>query len=65
MTLQALRVKLGDGTFFAMLRAWHASKKYGNASIAEFTAFASSYAGRDLSTFFQAWLYDEGKPTTW
>jgi aminopeptidase N len=65
MTLQALRVKLGDGTFFAMLRAWHASKKYGNASIAEFTAFASSYAGRDLSAFFQAWLYDEGKPTTW
>ena len=31
----------------------------------EFTAFASSYAGRDLSAFFQTWLYDEGKPTTW
>jgi aminopeptidase N len=65
MTLQALRVKLGDDTFFPMLRAWHASKRYGNASIAEFTAFASSYAGRDLSAFFQTWLYDAGKPTTW
>jgi aminopeptidase N len=65
MTLQALRVKLSDDTFFPMLRAWHASKKYGNATVEDFIAFASSYAGRDLSSFFQAWLYDTGKPTTW
>ena len=65
MTLQALRVKLGDGTFFPMLRAWYAAHTYGNVTVPEFTAFASSYAGRDLSAFFQTWLYDEGKPTTW
>jgi aminopeptidase N len=65
MTLQALRVKLGDGTFFPMLRAWYAAHTYGNVTVPEFTAFASSYAGRDLSGFFQTWLYDEGKPTTW
>ena len=65
MTLQALRVKLGDDTFFPMLRAWYAAHTYGNVTVPEFTAFASAYAGRDLSAFFQTWLYDEGKPTTW
>ncbi len=65
MTLQAMRVKLGDPTFFPMLRAWHASKKYGNATVEEFTAFASTYSGRDLSAFFDAWLYRDGKPTSW
>jgi aminopeptidase N len=65
MTLQALRVKLGDGTFFPMLRAWHAAKKYGNATVEDFTGFASTYTGRDLSAFFQAWLYDDAKPTSW
>jgi len=65
MTLQALRVKLGDGTFFPMLRAWHAAKKYGNATVEDFTGFASTYTGRDLSAFFQAWLYADAKPTSW
>ena len=32
MTLQALRVKLGDGTFFPMLRAWYAAHTYGNVT---------------------------------
>jgi aminopeptidase N len=65
MTLQALRVKLGDGQFFPMLQAWNAAKKYGNATVEEFTAFASTYSGRDLSAFFDAWLYQEAKPTSW
>ena len=65
MALQALRVRLGDDTFFPLLRAWHESRKYGTATVEDFTGFASSYSGRDLSGFFDGWLYQKGKPSTW
>lgn len=65
MALQALRVKLGDDTFFPMLRAWHEERKYGNATVEEFIAFASAYSLEDLSEFFDVWLYQDGKPTSW
>ncbi len=65
MALQALRVRLGDELFFPMLRDWHASKKYGNATVQEFTAYATTYSGSDLTAFFDAWLFQKGKPSTW
>jgi aminopeptidase N len=65
MALQALRVELGDATFFPMLRDWHSSRRYGSASVADFTAYASAYSGRDLSHFFDVWLYQDAKPTSW
>ncbi|MCW2779426.1 MAG: metallopeptidase, partial [Frankiales bacterium] len=65
MTLQALRVKVGDAAFFALLRGWATSRAHGNATVQDFVAFASSTTGRDLGPFFQTWLFDSGKPTSW
>lgn len=65
MTLQALRAKLGDPTFFAVMRGWFESRKYGNGSDADFTAYASQVSGQDLTHFFEVWLYQPGKPTSW
>ncbi|MGZ4609805.1 MAG: M1 family metallopeptidase [Actinomycetes bacterium] len=65
MTLQALRVKLGDPTFFGLLRAWHDKQRDHNVTVGQFTAFASRYSGRSLTLFFDTWLYAQGKPKAW
>jgi aminopeptidase N len=65
MTLQALRVKLGDPTFFRIMRGWYQAHQYGNARVEEFTAYAEQVSGVDLGHFFDVWLYQPGKPTNW
>ena len=65
MTLQALREKVGDRTFFSILRTWYRDHRGGNVTTADFTALAERVSGQDLDPFFHAWLYEEGKPTSW
>jgi aminopeptidase N len=65
MTLQALREKVGDSTFFEILRSWYEENKYGNVSTEDFIALAEQKSGLDLGDFFQAWLYGEGRPASW
>jgi aminopeptidase N len=65
MTLQALREKIGDESFFGLLRRWYADNKYGNVSTEDFIALAEEVSGRDLEAFFDAWLFEEGRPETW
>jgi aminopeptidase N len=65
MTLQALREKVGDDTFFRILRTWYGKYRYGNASTADFIAVAESVSRQQLDAFFQVWLYEPGKPTSW
>jgi aminopeptidase N len=65
MTLQALRVKIGDFAFFNVLRSWAAQHKYGNASTPQFIALAEQISGMDLDRFFDVWLYQPDKPTSW
>jgi len=65
MTLQALRVKVGDATFFKILRDWYAQNRYGNVTTPEFIALAEAESGQDLDHFFQVWLYTPSKPTAW
>jgi aminopeptidase N len=65
MTLQALRVKVGDDAFFKLLRDWYAQGRYGTVDTAGFISLAEAETGRDLDTFFQAWLYTPEKPTSW
>ena len=65
MTLQALRAKLGDETFFALLRTWYAENRNANASTADLIALAEQISGQQLDAFFDAWLYTEGKPLSW
>jgi aminopeptidase N len=65
MTLEALREKLGDATFGALLRQWAADHQYGNASIADFIALAEQQSGQQLDDFFRIWLYEPAKPQGW
>jgi aminopeptidase N len=65
MTLQALREKVGDQAFFRILRDWAAQHRYGNVRTAQFIALAERDSGRDLRHFFDVWLYQPGKPTSW
>jgi aminopeptidase N len=65
MTLQALREKVGDATFFRILRDWATEHRYGNVGTAQFIALAERDSGRDLGHFFDVWLYRPEKPTSW
>jgi hypothetical protein len=65
MTLQALRVKVGDAAFFTILRRWAARYRHGNATTAKFLALAESVTGQQLDSFFDVWLYRPGKPQSW
>ena len=64
MTLEGLRQIVGDRTFFRILRQWQAEHRYGNATTADFTALAERVSGRELTAYFQDWLYEPGKPDT-
>ena len=65
MTLQALRAKVGDDAFFAILRAWYAENRNGNVTTDDFTELAERVSDMDLAAFFDAWLVQPVKPTTW
>jgi len=62
MTLEALRERVGNDDFFAILRAWYSKHRYGNATTVEFASLAERISGQDLSRFFHVWLYQRGKP---
>jgi aminopeptidase N len=65
MTLQALRVKLGNGPFFDLLRSWHAAHRHGNATEHGFRRFAEKRTGVELTHFFNVWLVHPTKPKSW
>ena len=65
MTLQALRGKIGTGTFLAILRAWYAENRDGNVTTADFIALAERKSHRQLDRFFDVWLYRPVRPVTW
>jgi aminopeptidase N len=65
MTLQALREKVGDAAFFRILRDWAAEHRHGNATTPEFIALAERDSGMNLRHFFDVWLYQPDKPTSW
>jgi len=65
MTLEALREKIGDPTFFQLLRTWAAQHRYGNVTTAQFITLAEQLSGMDLGHFFDVWLYQPDKPTSW
>ena len=62
LTLQALRVTVGDDAFFRILRQWASSKKDGNATTAEFIALAEQVSGKQLDQLFHDWLYGTKRP---
>jgi aminopeptidase N len=62
MTLHALRVTVGDGAFFKILKAWPEEKKNGNAVTTEFIALAERISGQQLDQLFNDWLYGTVRP---
>ncbi|MFH8615062.1 M1 family aminopeptidase [Streptomyces sp. NPDC017979] len=63
LTLQALRTKVGDDTFFRILRGWvTAQKPDTEATTAAFTAYAERLHSRPLDDVFRPWLYGTTRP---
>jgi aminopeptidase N len=62
MTLEALRQKVGDDTFFGIMRGWAQQNRYGTVTTPQFIAFAEQQSGRDLTQFFNVWIYQDAKP---
>jgi aminopeptidase N len=65
MTLQALRVKIGDEPFFRFMRTWYAENRDSNATTEDLIALAERISGQQLDAFFDVWLYQPSKPTSW
>ncbi|MEV7417340.1 M1 family metallopeptidase [Streptomyces sp. NPDC089919] len=62
LVLYALRQEIGTAAFERVERRWVAEHRDATAGTADFTALASAEAGRDLTGFFQAWLYGAKTP---
>ncbi|MEV0896164.1 M1 family metallopeptidase [Actinoplanes sp. NPDC049802] len=62
MTVHALRKTLGDEAFFKLVKSWTTDHRDGNVTTAQFIEAAESTAGRDLDSFFEAWLNGETQP---
>lgn len=56
LTLHALRLEVGDGAFFDLLRRWAADHRHGLVATSELEALAEAVAGRPLVALFDAWL---------
>ena len=62
MVLYGLRAEVGDDVFFRILKGWVESRYDGNGSTQDFVRHASQTAGRDLTAFFDAWLFSDVTP---
>lgn len=60
MTLQALRNVIGDKAFFTLARTW--AQRGGTHSLEDWMQLAQQVSGKDLTSFFQAWLYGPTPP---
>jgi len=59
LTLHALRLEVGDQAFFEILPVYFERYQNGNSSTADFIAVAEEISGKDLTEFFDNWLYNE------
>jgi peptidase M1-like protein len=62
MTLQQLRVTVGDEPFFDILQTWASAYAGDTVSSDDFIALAECLSGRDLGALFDAWLFTPSKP---
>ena len=62
LTLHALRLEVGDSTFFRILQTYFLQFKHGNAATSDFITLAEEISNRELDGFFQAWLYESTLP---
>ncbi|MBW8796763.1 MAG: M1 family metallopeptidase [Streptomyces sp.] len=62
LALYALRQEIGKPAFERLERIWVQRHRDATATTADFVRLASAVAGRDLTGFFDAWLYGEKTP---
>ncbi len=62
MALEALRTSIGAADFATVMKQWQ--ERYAGTSrrTADFIALAEEVSGRDLTAFFDTWIYTTGKP---
>jgi aminopeptidase N len=56
LTLHALRVRVGDETFWRIAQTYAERYRHSNASTDNFIALAEEISGQELDAFFDAWL---------
>ncbi len=64
LVVHALRREIGDTAFFEVLRRWVAGHLDATGDTTEFITLAADVAGRDLTAFFDAWLFASTLPTS-
>jgi aminopeptidase N len=62
LVFHALRLEVGDETFFKILQTYTERYRYGNAGTDEFIDTAEEVSGEDLKPFFDAWLFSKTLP---
>jgi aminopeptidase N len=62
LTLQALRLTVGDDVFFEIIRRWISTYDGSSVRTSDFIALASDISGRDLTGFFGQWLDQAPQP---
>jgi len=62
MTFQALRNRIGDAHFWALLQQWLSAHEDGNATTEQFEAMAEQVSGQELDGFFDAWIHSTTRP---
>ncbi|WP_436492638.1 M1 family metallopeptidase [Actinokineospora sp. HUAS TT18] len=62
MTLHALRLKLGEGAFFALLTEWTSTYAHSTVTTDAFTTMAQRHTPWPLTELFARWLFDAVLP---
>jgi aminopeptidase N len=62
LTLHALRGRLGDEKFFALLKDWTTRYRHANAATDDFTGLAAGYCDESLTQLWDRWLYSRAVP---
>jgi aminopeptidase N len=62
LTLHALRLAIGDESFFALLRDWTTRYRHGTVVTDDFTGLAAIYTNMSLRPLWDTWLYSKDVP---
>jgi aminopeptidase N len=62
LTLHALRLEVGDESFFRILQTYVKRHQGGNATTEDFLAVVNEISEKDLTNFLDSWLYSEKLP---
>lgn len=60
--LHMLRNEIGDDAFWKGIRNYYRTYQHGNAQTSDFQKIMEEASGKNLSTFFQQWLFRAGHP---